>query len=639
MFNFNIVPLTVGDIDRICDDIVELVRSGVIDMPLFNMTLVPEGDPPVDKARVLTERFELFRDRLAPRGIRAGVLLQSTLGHGYILNAQNPFQNYIGMMDEAERQVCCPLDKGVQEHFYRVCRTIAAAHPAFMLIDDDFRLLARSGHGCACPLHMAEFERLTGLKLTIPELREHLNGTSAEDRRLAEIFDGMQCDSLVNMARVMRRGIDDEDPSIRGGYCPCSGDIRHALPIARAFAGEGNPVLIRINCGFYNQPGPRFFSGRMLSAAIQLAAVRDGADIVLTESDTCPQNRYSTCASTLHAHYSASLLEGCDGAKHWISRHRGGEWQSAMAYRKILKEHQGFYRKLEEFGKTAQWCGARFALPEKPYFDYNPVGSVWGESWHQMLLERLGIPMYFSKKTGGAVFMNGLQPKAFTDRELEQLLSGALFLDGQAAELFCQRGFGELLGVRVKPWNLPRATGELLPEGSTGAQENLRELEPAGAEADSKIYHAAFNQSSEPEIIAPGCTVFRNERGGTVTVFAGSPPGTGLAGFGFLCENRKRQLVRLISTSAGLPAHYTGDSAVYMRAGTLPDGSFIAVLFNLSLDQLDTIELHVERPFGTLEHLTPAGDWEKAGFKVCGGGNIEVALRFETFRPQVLRLT
>ena len=55
MFNFNIVPLEVENLERICDDIVQLIRSGIINVPLFNMTLVPEGDPPVDKARILTD--------------------------------------------------------------------------------------------------------------------------------------------------------------------------------------------------------------------------------------------------------------------------------------------------------------------------------------------------------------------------------------------------------------------------------------------------------------------------------------------------------------------------------------------------------------------------------------------------------
>ena len=640
MFNFNIVPLEVENLDRICDDIVRLVRDGVINLPLFNMTLVPEGDPPVDKARELTDRFILFQERLAKDGISGGVLLQSTLGHGYILNRQNPYQNFIGMKDELERQVCCPLDEGVREHFYNVCKTIASARPGFMLIDDDFRLLGRSGHGCACPLHLAEFKRLTGLDLTIPELRERMNGTSDEDRRLARIYDKMQCDSLVGMAKRMRQGVDEIDPRIPGGYCPCSADVRHAMPIAEAFAGQGNPTLIRINCGFYNQRGPQLFSGVMQSAAIQLAAIREKTGIVLTESDTCPHNRYSTSAASLHAHYSGSLLEGCDGAKHWISRLRGNEWKSAKAYRKMLTEHQGFYRKLTEFGRTADWFGARFALPEEPYFNYNPVEHIWGESWHQMMLERLGIPMYFSKKSGGAVFMNGLQPRAFSDAELKKLLSGVLVLDCRAAKIFCEKGYEDFLGVRVKEWSLAKATGEFLPEGLTGPQENLCELELLGATVDSRLYHAPFNQSNDHQILSPGCTVYRNKLGGTVIVFAGTPPAFGvLSAFGFLNENRKRQLVRLISASAGLPLYYTGDVDMYMRGGMLPDGSMIGVLFNLGTDQLDSFELFVEKPFKKLEYLTPEGCWEEIPYTFIGDKEIEVALRLETFMVQVVRFS
>ena len=509
-----------------------------------------------------------------------------------------------------------------------------------MLIDDDFRLLGRSGHGCACPLHLAEFKRLTGLDFSIAELRERLNGTSDEDRRLAEIFDKMQCDSLVNMAKRMRQGIDEIDPSIPGGYCPCGADIRHALPISQVFAGAGNPSLIRVNCGFYNQRGPQMFTGVAQRAAIQLAAVREETGIVLTESDTCPHNRYSTSASSLHAHYSASLLEGCDGAKHWISRLRGNEWKSAKAYRQVLTEHQGFYRKLVEIGRSAQWFGARFALPEKPYFDYNPVEFIWGESWHMQMLERMGIPMYFSKKQGGAVFMCGLQPKAFSAPEMEKLLSGVLVLDCKAAKIFCEKGYEDHLGVRMKEWDLPRATGEILPEGLTGPQENLCKLELLGATVESKIYHAPFNQSNEFQLLSPGCTIFRNKLGGTVIVFAGTPPVPGgLAAFGFLNENRKAQIVRLIRSATEMPLYYAGDADMYMRGGILPDNSLVGILFNLGTDQLDTFEIFVDSPFENLEYLTKEGKWEKCDFTRTGDREIEVALRLETFRPQVLRFS
>ena len=123
-------------------------------------------------------------------------------------------------------------------------------------------------------------------------------------------------------------------------------------------------------------------------------------------------------------------------------------------------------------------------------------------------------------------------------------------------------------------------------------------------------------------------------------VFAGTPPSFGqLSAFGFLCENRKRQIIRLMSCAAELPLYYTGDVDMYMRGGVLPDNSMIGVLFNLGTDQLDSFELFVDRQFESLEYLNKEGNWEKVSFTFIGEKEIEVALRLETFMPQVLRFS
>ena len=50
---YTIMPLDTEHIDEICADIKEQVESGVATCVLFNMKLVPEGIPVVDKARFL----------------------------------------------------------------------------------------------------------------------------------------------------------------------------------------------------------------------------------------------------------------------------------------------------------------------------------------------------------------------------------------------------------------------------------------------------------------------------------------------------------------------------------------------------------------------------------------------------------
>ncbi|MBR7155301.1 MAG: hypothetical protein IKD22_00555 [Lentisphaeria bacterium] len=633
-FNFNIVPLETENLQIICDDIEKMVKDEIITIPLFNMTLVPEGTPPADKATDLTNRFMLFQEELKKRGISGGVLLQSTLGHGYKLNEPNPFQHYIGMLDEKEADVCCPLDPGVQQHFMEVCRTIAKAHPSLILIDDDFRLIARSGRGCACPLHLAELEKRTGLKLTIPELREQLR----HDTELQKAFDQLQRDSLVNLAKMLRQAIDEVDPDIAGGYCPCVSEVRYAHDIASAFAGKGKPTIIRINGGWYNRQGVRGFTESTRYTAMQLAEIREKTDIVLCESDTCSQNRYSTSASILHTHYTCGLLEGCNGAKHWVSRLRGNEWASAKVYRKRLRDYHNFYLKMHEFGQTVRWQGLRTPFPEK--FHHSFVAELYPAAknpWSVSLLERFGLPMFFGKKCDGITFMCENEPMGFSDDAMKEILSRSLVLDGAAARCCCERGFSKYIGVDVQEWDLPRATCELLPEGRTSPQENPRKLILCGAEVDSGIYHGFYNQSNDLEYVAPGVTVFQNELGGTVIVFAGATPSVGISGSAFRCENRKKQFIRLLQKIEKFPVYYPGDTDVYLRAGLLPDGTQISVIINIGYDQLDSVELVTAKDYSRIDMLTPAGEWREVEYTTSGDGKIEVMARLETMMPLVLR--
>ena len=58
MFNFSIMRLDEGNLEAFCQDIVYQVTHGIATMPLFIMTLTPEGDPAIDKADMLCRVYE-----------------------------------------------------------------------------------------------------------------------------------------------------------------------------------------------------------------------------------------------------------------------------------------------------------------------------------------------------------------------------------------------------------------------------------------------------------------------------------------------------------------------------------------------------------------------------------------------------
>ena len=55
--------LDTNHIDEICADIKSQYDKDIAYCPLFNMTLVPEGNPPTDKAKLMSEKYMLFKEK------------------------------------------------------------------------------------------------------------------------------------------------------------------------------------------------------------------------------------------------------------------------------------------------------------------------------------------------------------------------------------------------------------------------------------------------------------------------------------------------------------------------------------------------------------------------------------------------
>ena len=364
MLNLSIMPLDADHVDEVSEDIIEQERRGVFSHALFMMKFNPEGTPAADKATSWCKRYDRFRQRLDRAGAKHGVLVQATLGHIVVPSAPYPFQPSVFLETGEERVVtCCPMDPAFREYIRDQFRILAEHSPSIVMLDDDLGLLYKPTKGCGCKYHMAEFNRRAGTDMTREQLWQHTQGKSDEDRYYTDIYVGVHRDGLVDCVKAMRRGLDDVDPHIQGvvsgiytsTYCEFS-DLT-----AEAFAGEGNPRVIRLNGGPYSNSiahgGARFFTNNIYRAAILKETTKHKVDVFLAETDTCPQNRYSTSAALLHSHFTASILEGATGAKHWITRLSCYEPNSGRAYReKLAKYHKFCLQNKKPCGKLYRYA-------------------------------------------------------------------------------------------------------------------------------------------------------------------------------------------------------------------------------------------------------------------------------------------
>ena len=92
-----VAPLSASDAEGVVADAVAFVRDTPADAIAWSCTLVPEGDPAIDKAAVLAPRIRRHVEALRKLSDAPwGVLFQATVGHGWAPMSRTPWQKVIG---------------------------------------------------------------------------------------------------------------------------------------------------------------------------------------------------------------------------------------------------------------------------------------------------------------------------------------------------------------------------------------------------------------------------------------------------------------------------------------------------------------------------------------------------------------
>lgn len=640
LHNYSIMPLNVDFIDEICEDIKLQYENGISSCPLFSMTLTPEDNPPVDKAKIFCEKYKLFKEKLDKINVPSGILVQATIGHGWVLGKMFPFQPYVNFNNGESVRSVCPYDEGFREYIYNAFKTIASYKPHTIMVDDDFRLIYRDGQGCACPLHMKRFNELAKTNLSREELWQIVAGDNDKTEEYTKIMVETQKESLLECAKYMRRGIDAVDETLPASFCCVGSNAEFAYEIAEILKGKGNQSIVRINNGNYTALGNKKITDKFLQAAEQIAKLKGKADIILAETDTCPQNRYSTSAMQLHTHFTGTILEGTKGAKQWITRMASYEPESGKAYRKVLSKYAGFYEKLADIVPELSFNGLKMHVTSTPQYNFKQKNSFTGNGWSGCVFERLGLPMYFSNEPGGILCLEGNDDKKFTDNELLEAFKGNVFLASDTAENLIKRGFLQYIGVEVKEWQGITPTGEFLPiaNNSTKMQMRYKELKPICESV--KAYSYAYNAvgGGEKTMLFPATTMYENALGGKVFVFCGTPVAEFniLEAFSFLTYSRKLQLVEILKETDNLKAYYVEDEEVYFRCADMLDGTLFASVINISFDAIEKIRLYVAKEVKKVEILTSEGKRAEVSFTSDGDNIYTIDARADVLTPAIL---
>lgn len=633
-------------------------EAGITDLG-YMIQCHPESQPLMEKINDSVARFERARDVLRAEKIGIGILLQTTVNHGdrYQPLSSVGFQRIVGH-DGKECPACyCPTDRGFLEYMFSVAERLAGAAPDFLLVDDDFRLSHHqpADFGCFCDRHLELFAEAYGKTLPREALVAGMAGDGAEGIAVRSAWLKVRERSYLDFCSGFRKAIDRVNPTINAGYCNVrwNGDITEKT--AAALAGANTP-FVRLNAGVYMNASPARFAGAVVQTAALRASLPDEY-VCLSEADTCPHNRYSLSAKALRAYIVGTLLAGVDGPKLWIANCREWYLKETDRYRRVVGSSGAYFDEVLRLSKSARWQGAgaphRFVRPATA--PWRPETRMWNAvsdspNWAGALLARFGVP-WTIRDDAATVMLAGDMVHAFDDAEVDRILSRAAVLDGKAASILCARGFAQHIGVRVETGDLLRFNYERFSTNreinreyagtSLGANAaGIPRLVPIdeAVQIASTYVAVPFFQSTNEEAVAPALTLYENEKGGRVAVYARIPA------FGVLAapdDRTKEQLIGVLSWTAKTPPPVwtVGTADVLVRYGTLNADTHVLAVINMSSDEIEPLVLSM--PGASPERIEALGDdgsWADADFSV-DGDTVQIYTAISNYGTFVARVT
>lgn len=531
----------------------------------------------------------------------------------------------------------CPLDPEYRRRFAAdVTAVLTVCKPDFLLLEDDFGMNCHGGRGCFCRRHLEEFAEREGRFYSREELHDLFAGDPEGSRELLRRFQLLQRDSLVLFAQAVREAADRVMPELPIGYDQpgCSrkdGDSVEA--VARALAGKRTTPWVRFCGTFYGIDSIDRIPAQLFCCLYYRQHIA-GEFGFYHESDSYPHTRFHVSASQMRVFMSAAYSYGYGGSV-FQTQQLLDDPNEETAYGTMFAEERKRFLALRE--KTIG-CRVRGVQLHHDPFDaanFPKYGPAWLDP-----LAAMGIP--HTSEEAETAFISGNQLRFADDAAVRKYLAKGLFLDGLAAKVLCERGYGEYLGVDVRsplvegnekfdleareiidPKFIPESRGRNMPRGdnySPWGNGELHRIEIADPACETITEIVTFR--GEP--MAPGMTRYRNRLGGTVVVYATevySNASNSL--FNYRMQKLLQELIRQHSDT--LPMVKNGPRVFLIVNEAPADRDHLGVLtcINLCPDPLEKTELHLPpawREKIIFRQMDSEGIWQKADLETTADG-------------------
>ena len=643
--------------------VLEIVRKAPVDeiMFFFYAEEMNNAHETLDEIREWIGHSRPWREALAAAGVAVSLNPWHTILHGDRGRRLKPGQDWQTLVDPKGRAASaqvCPMDEGWQRYFDEVLGLYAKEGFRVVWIDDDVRMhnhLPLEWGGCWCALHVAEFARRAGTNATREEIVANCTA-AGEPHPWRAIWMDMMEDMYVRLITRWRKIV--EAGGTRLGLMSSlpeahAAEGRRWADWWRAFGGEKPPVH-----------RPHFWSysealGRDLVNSIALLDQNRRVQPEGTESgpevDNGPYGPWNKSFRQTGAAMSLAHILGSTNLNISLYDFMGNDPHDEP-------ERLVF---LSQWRATCDWLADEFPMNMRPV----GAGVPWNEDmgrrihtsgggWASLECPTRGWAKWLG--TAGHAFTMGPSPTvnaiggpvgwSFSDEEIAEWLRGGVLLDGPAAAILVERGFGELVGMRGGRFiTLEDAlySVEHCTDGEfalrAGAQMPLNAYGYAAGLFQGELEKGARVRSDlrgpKQDVVGHGLVTFENRLGGRVAVFPWSANGAGSIGTGgsagvawgsgsdvLMNTQRAGQLRKVLAYLDPKNAHGWVEGQAYLVPQFLTNGKkWRGVVWNANADEVRSFRLHKPAGMPTIKtavQVDAHGKRRKA--KVGRGGVVEL---------------
>lgn len=505
---------------------------------------------------------------------------------------------------------CCPASEKFLQYAEQAMADLALLEPDLIMLDDDFRFAFLDADiGCFCPSHMALYEEKLGHPVTREEMIAGIY--SEQPNPIRKVFLDALGESLENLARVLRKGVDRVNPRIRLALCSVMSlwdlDGTDSVKIAKLLAGDTKPLLRLIGAPYW---APDRAFGCRLSHVIETERMEYAwcqcEDMeIMTEGDTFPRPRYRVPASYLEGFDTALRAAGVgDGILKYMLDDRALSAQYELGYCMAHQKNMGLYEEIARIFGDKQPIGVRVYEPMNKLRDSDLSGADDPREYVQnqffsmaaKLLADNTVPTMYTGNDGvGMAFGENARNLP------EDAFKNPLIMDVRAAGILMEQGLDvgiTHIGPVVQSDKLWYPQEKTYVSGS-GACRRLSLNEKAQV-----VTYAVVDGEQIPETFQ-----YQNENGQKFLVYAFDS--ANLKEERYRCYCMQRQLYRSLRwlTGDSLPAQCVGHPDLYIFCSRNENGMAVG-LWNFFADEIDQPVIELAESYKEAEFVNCQGTLE-----------------------------